>query len=344
MIKRIPVVLTHPLHFCLEGGVRSPWIMLEEKELELVEQKLLGLEQRVAAHLDPGPMPGDSFAEILCEVVEQIASIAGSKLELVWDEVAAPKRHASLKVGNVSYLAVPKGPELEPFLDLLVLLSRASKEKLYEDEIAPAKIEVLIASACPNCPKVVTECARVACEHPKVHLSIIDVHYFADLAGSCRSVPTVVIDGARTIVGPVSSVELVDFLKDRSSGDYVLKSLVSMTETGRLAEAVPLLTSEPGMAALATLMEKGSMQDRMGLMLVADKALQENPHSLDRTLPYLLTILSAKDANVRGDVADLLGQIGAPGARDALSKLLSDENPDVREIAQESLDMLRKPS
>jgi HEAT repeat protein len=44
---------------------------------------------------------------------------------------------------------------------------------------------------------------------------------------------------------------------------------------------------------------------------------------------------------LRGDTADLLGQIGHPSAREALKSLLKDPNPDVAEIAKEALEALR---
>ena len=68
------------------------------------------------------------------------------------------------------------------------------------------------------------------------------------------------------------------------------------------------------------------------------------PHALDAAVPHLLPLLVSDEDNLRGDAASLIGRIGAPGAREALSRLLADANADVREAAAEALDRLRQPS
>jgi HEAT repeat protein len=117
-----------------------------------------------------------------------------------------------------------------------------------------------------------------------------------------------------------------------------------MLEAGRLKEMGPLLRSEDGFAAMGAVMRDGSMQQKMGVMLAVEQLLEGQPHSLDGALPHLLPLLESDVVPQRGDVADLLGKIGAPGAREGLTRLLSDENPDVREVAEDALEMLRAPS
>ena len=56
--------------------------------------------------------------------------------------------------------------------------------------------------------------------------------------------------------------------------------------------------------------------------------------------PNLINLLGAEDDALRGDTADLLGQIGHPGARKPLQALLHDPNPDIVEIAEEALEGL----
>jgi hypothetical protein len=246
-------------------------------------------------------------------------------------------------VAHVRYRAVPFGPELDPFLELLVALSE-DRQPPAEEKLAPAELQVMMAPTCPNCPRVVAVCGQVAAARPQIRLEVVDVQYFSDLAGSVKSVPTVIVDGSRSLVGALSEPKLLEVLAERSSSDYARKTLASMLETGRFADAVPLLSSAPGQAALAALLSRSTMQERIGLMLAAEEALDAKPHCLDGVVPHVLPLLEAPDANLRGDVADLLGKIGAPAARTALQALLTDPNPDVSEIAADSLQMLRKPS
>jgi hypothetical protein len=322
--------------------------MLDEKQCALARSKLQQLGSTVELQLDPGPRPDDLFSKTLCELVDQLVALAPEELLRVVEapspDAAAPP---SLTIGNIKYLAIPLERELEPFLDLL--LTQSSPPPLTQTEhhlarMPPAEVKILIAPTCPNCPKVVAACAEVAAKLRQVSITIIDVQVFTELAGSCRSVPTVVIDGTRTVVGPLSADELTDLLDRRDRAEYFKEALASMIEAGRIDELVPLLVSDQGMSVLATLLAEGTMQQRMGLMLAIQGALGQDPHSLNGAVSHLLPLLESKDATVRGDTADILGQIGAPGARDALTRLLSDENPDVREMAEEALSMLREPS
>ena len=314
--------------------------MLDDKQLALVRSRLAGLGGRVRLELSDGPSPDDPLARALHEVSAEIVGAAPEHLELSHRPGQDP--YPSLRVQNVEYFAVPLDRELEPFLDLLGFLAGGSGLEPLAGP--PARVEVLIAPTCPNCPAVVRACAQVAAAWPALTMVVIDVQYFTALAGSCRSVPTVVIDGAYTIVGPVSSRDLIELLQQRGEPGFLARALGSMVEAGRLAEVAPLLTSGEGFAAMAALMRDGTMQQKMGLMLAVEQILEGSAHAIDGAVPHLLPLLESEVATLRGDVADLLGQIGAPGAREALSLLLEDENADVREVAEEAIQRLRDPS
>jgi alkyl hydroperoxide reductase subunit AhpF len=322
-------------------------VTLDESQLELVRERLAHLTRPLTLTLRPGPDPEDPFAISLVHVIELIAAQAPDLVRL--EEAEEPvreerKSYPALTVENVTYLAVPLERELEPFLDLLVTLSSATPDGKSRAAADEAIIEVLVAPTCPNCPLVVRACAEVAATAPNIRLRIIDVQYFSELARSSRSVPTVIIDGERTVVGPVTADEIHDLLQDRHRPGYQVRTLASMIESGRAREASRLIVTDEGYAALAELLGEASMQQRMGLMLAVQAALERNPHALDGALPHLLPLLESEDPTLRGDTADMIGQIGAPGARAALTRLLGDENPDVREVAEDALSMLRAPS
>ncbi len=319
--------------------------MFNAAQLEKACRMLEAMERPLQLRLNPGIDPTDKFSRALCRVVEQLLRAGADKLTMVElaPEDLLPEERPHLDVENVRYRAVPFGPELEPFLELLVALSGAERPGP-PDPIAPATLQVMMAPTCPNCPRVVAACGRVAAAHPQIQLEVVDVQYFADLAGAVKSVPTVIVDSTRSLVGNLSERDLLDVLSERTSGDYVQKTLASMIETARFGDAVSLLVSPPGQVALATLVASSTMPERVGLMLATEEALEANDRCLDGAVPHLLPLLGAPDANLRGDVADLLGKIGSPVARTGLEGLESDPNPDVREIAADALEMLRKPS
>ena len=321
--------------------------MFNAAQLEKACRMLEAMERPLELRLNPGADPEDKFARALRRVVEQLVRAAPDKLALVLVAPGGDPTHlahlAHLDVENVRYRAVPFGPELEPFLELLLALS-VGEAPPADEQLAPADLQVMIAPTCPNCPRVVAVCGRVAAARPQVRLEVVDVQYFTDLAGAVKSVPTVIVDGTRSLVGALSEQDLLEVLAERSSRSYVHKTLASMIETGRFTDAVPLLASPQGQAALVAMLASSTMSERIGLMLAAEEALGVNGRCLDAALPHVLPLLEAPDANLRGDVADLLGKIGAPAARTALEALLSDPNPDVCEVAADALGMLRKPS
>jgi alkyl hydroperoxide reductase subunit AhpF len=314
--------------------------MFNAAQLEKACRILESLQGPLELRLHPGADPQDKLSRALRGVVEQLVLAAVGKLR-VTEQPGRDRPH--LDVRNVRYRAVPFGPELDPFLELLVALS-ASGAPWADEELAPARLQVMMAPTCPNCPHVVAACGRVAATRPQVQLEVVDVQYFSDLAGAVKSVPTVIVDGTRSLVGALSERDLLDALAERSRSGYETKTLASMIETGRFADAVPLLASPSGQAALAAMLARSTMQQRIGLTLAVEEALGASGRCLDGAVPLVLPLLEAPDANLRGDVADLLGKIGAPAARTALEVLSADPNPDVREIAADALEMLRKPS
>lgn len=316
--------------------------MLDAEQLKLARDKLEQLARPVELRVSTGPDPEDRFAKALVEVTGLLAEAAPEKVKVVQVEAHGPTDRPSLQMENIEYLAVPLDQELEPFLDVLGYLAGGSE--LQPGSVSPARLEVLIATTCPNCPTAVRACGKLAAALPTLEVVIVDVQYFTELAGSCRSVPTVIIDGGHTVVGPVSARQLLELLKQRDEPGYVARALGSMIEAGRLQEMAPLLRTTQGQAAMATVMQDGTMQQKMGLMLAVEQVLELNPHEMDASVPHLLPLLGSSNATVRGDVADLLGRIGAPGARDALTRLLEDDNPDVREVAEEAIEQLRDPS
>lgn len=325
--------------------------MFAAAQLERVAQVLQDMERPVALQLFLGVDPEDRLGRALGRAVGQICQAAGEQLCLIEEEADRSGRPL-LMVENVRYRAVPLGPELDPFLDLLVALSRrppgfsatTRTEEPRADAVEPAEVRVLMAPTCPVCPQVVRAAGLVAARHPGVQVEVVDVQYYREEAGGVEAVPAVVIDGERTIVGPLDEPRLLALLRDRASQGYEVESLASMVRSGRMGDAAAALSRPAGQRSLCLLFSQGGMQERIGLMLAVDEALARDRHALDGAVACLLPLLNRPDPVLRGDVADLLGHIGSPAARASLERLTEDADPDVREVAQESLAALRRPS
>ena len=317
---------------------------MDDQELQTAAEALSSLQAPVELNLWPGSDPDDQLLVALRETVEALASVSGGKLTV--QEAPTCEKYPdkpSLTVGNVRYLAVPRGPELAPFLSFLEALS-AQGDAATEEPLAPAEVRVYMASTCPNCPVVVGACLELAARFDQLHLEVVDAMVFTDMAGPLKSVPAVVVDGAYTEIGPLSRAELLRILRRRQEPGFQVDALESMISAARLVDALAWLRQEDAFATLTPLLRRSGIKERMGVMLMVEEALEEDPHALDLAVPHLLPLLQAEDPSLRGDTADLLGQIGAPGSAEALRKLLSDDNEDVREVAKDALEMLREPS
>ena len=107
-----------------------------------------------------------------------------------------------------------------------------------------------------------------------------------------------------------------------------------------MSDCVKRVLEADGASELATAWLRSAMSLRMGLLIVVEDVLGADATALDDIVGSLLPALDAEDAGLRGDTADLLGQIGHASALPALEALLGDPNPDVVEIVTEALERI----
>jgi len=210
----------------------------------------------------------------------------------------------------------------------------------------PAELTVFMSPACPHCAEAVATARKVAGEASDVSVRVVDAQKELDEAAifAVQSVPTTILDGDLTWVGEVSADELREAIQARSDDGHAARSLRSLVESGRASEVAVRLLDGSAHHPFVEIWSKAATSTRIGLMMAAGEALESNPEALDRMVDDLLPLLGAGDGALRGDTADLLGQVGHPDAADALKALLDDPNPDVAEIAADALDDLRTRS
>jgi hypothetical protein len=252
--------------------------------------------------------------------------------------------------GTVHYLTVPSGPEAVPFLELLSLeggpeVRGAEPWRTALDEMdRPAELLVFVTSLCPHCPGAVRSASLLAVTSSKVTVAVLDAERFTRLAGehAVLSVPLTVIDGALRITEVIPPEKLASRLLDRGSQDYESSVFRSFLAAGDVDGASRrLLEHRDNALSFVEAWRESTLSSRMALMLVSESALERDPQSLDAAVPGLIELLGSGDDPLRGDSADLLGQIGHGGAIGPLEKLLSEPNPDLVEIAEEALEKLK---
>jgi thioredoxin-like negative regulator of GroEL len=202
-----------------------------------------------------------------------------------------------------------------------------------------AELVIFVAEACPHCAQAVRVADALARSSPRLKVSVVDAQRSPELAERFRvmEVPVTVLDGELSWVGVEDAAQVAERIVARGTEAHERAVLESMIRSGRHADAISRITDGGGARHFAAIWLASTTSTRIGLMLVAEGALEQDGESLHSAVDALLPALESEDAALRGDTADLLGQIGHPAGIEALRPLLDDPNPDVAEIAAEAL-------
>ncbi len=202
-------------------------------------------------------------------------------------------------------------------------------------------IEIFVSPDCPNCAHAVRAATQLAASNEHVRVTLIDVTEFPQRAADIgvRSVPLMIVNGEFSLVGAISAEQLAEAITAAAgAGDAgIFRSLI---DAGRFGAAARMLLDDRGREAFLDQWRTSALENRIGLVLTAEVALDKDPRGLDALVSHLVKGLATDDAARRGDTADLLGMIGHPAARPALEGLLDDPVADVAEIASEALESL----
>ncbi len=325
--------------------------MLGELDCKRIGKALAGLDATLELQFHPDPENEALSAELGGVARQVVAAAAGTVSLREGDGLGLPARPA-LTIGyggkaNIHYLAVPEGPEILPFIEAFADLPRGAT--VVTDDWArklapltqPATLFVFMATTCPNCPAAVRAANQLALTSYQVTTCIIDAQRFPALAEhfAVKSVPVTILDGAWSVTGVVPPAMLVEKILAREDPAFQQDLFQSLVEAGRFADTADYIMKS-GAALFTRAWRKSTTSSRMGLLLVVEDLLPKQVTALDDQVEELIALLASEDAALRGDTADLLGQIGLRAAAEALGNLHQDPNPDVAEIAAESVEML----
>jgi len=203
----------------------------------------------------------------------------------------------------------------------------------------PPDAQLLIAPGCAHCPVVLESLSQLLKSGRLGRLEVVNVQAHPEVAREVgtRSVPWCRI-GPFELEGEQGPAELDKWTEHAAVGTGLSEYYAHLLETQRPHKVAEAVTREPSsFDGLLGMLEDSEtpMTVRIGIGVVLED-LQGNPLLL-HALPVLLRLAASDAANVRADAAHYLGLTRAPEAAAVLRGLLQDENPDVREIAAESI-------
>ncbi len=114
-------------------------------------------------------------------------------------------------------------------------------------------------------------------------------------------------------------------------------------EKGFLENIIDMFRHDKGLYPLiGNLMTDERMRVRLGITALVETLAKEDRDNIPRSIDSIANLLKEHDSTTRGDAAFLLGIIGHTDALPHLENVLSDDNAQVREIAVEAIEEIRK--
>jgi hypothetical protein len=156
-----------------------------------------------------------------------------------------------------------------------------------------------------------------------------------------RSVPWLRL-GEFTLTGAQSPQQLRQWVERAAAPGGMSGYLEHLLANGELKEAEALLQRQP--QHLATLLPllgdpEGKIQVRLGVSALFEGF--EDSDALRALLPPLVTLSHSEDYRVRSDACHILGLSHSNEALPALQERLEDDNGEVREIAADSIALIK---
>ncbi|MDP1645594.1 MAG: thioredoxin family protein [Thiobacillus sp.] len=201
---------------------------------------------------------------------------------------------------------------------------------------------LLISTHCPHCPAMLSALADLVKQGTLGRLEAVNLEQHPEVGQTLgvRSVPWVRI-GRIELTGMHSKAELAEWAAKADSEAGMADYFHMLLKEGQLPRAQAMIEADPALLA-AVLPIVGNVDASLNVRLGAGALLEEFAASdtLRALLPRLGELSQHAEARVRADACHYLGLARDAAARPWLDTRLTDECPDVREIAAESLDKL----
>ena len=253
---------------------------------------------------------------------------------------------------NLLVHAVPLGPELEPFLEILDGTALGTLSETHRERLAamhlPAALRLFIAPDCPFCPAAVRMLAPLALAVPGIRLDVIDGALFPEAAHAdqIRSAPTVLLDQGFRWSGVPNLDEVLTALVDRDVTQLGPVSLENMLTDGD-AHRLAALMLERGeiFPAFIPLLTHEKWPVRLGAMVALEEIAVRKSALAARVVESLWDFFSSASETLQGDMLYMIGESGGSSCIPRVEEFLSGErSSDLREAAEEALSRLRERS
>lgn len=215
-------------------------------------------------------------------------------------------------------------------------------------ETNPAVIEsiLIISSHCLHCPAVLNNLSTLVKSGEIAQLTVINIEQqpLAAKQYDVRSVPWIKI-GSQILQGAQTLESLRQKLAWAKQEQTLAADFDFLLSDGQAAKVVEQIRDDNNAmdVILELLGDSGTvLSTRIGIGVVMEEFMATD--LLKSTIPALEKLSTHEDALIRSDACHYLGLSQDASVISILQKRLDDENADVREIAQDSIDDIQARS
>jgi alkyl hydroperoxide reductase subunit AhpF len=315
----------------------------EEAQIRSLNETLTR-EVTIGMRLTDDPRSRD--IEGFCDRLVRLAP----KIRMRREEAATASLPAILVGPRLSYCGIPSYNELAPFIEALAFLN-AGKTDLPETIVGrlqhvrpPASVSLYVAPLCKFCPDVVRRLLPLPFAVDGLRMRIIDGVLFKDAAEEdrVRSVPTVILDNHYRWTGGVTLPQLCEAVENRDPTKLDKAALQRLvTESGAYDLARMMLNSGRVFEAFLELLIEENFTVRLAAMVTMEELTAANLTLARQVIAPLWKRYPRSVDSVKGDILYIFGELQSPQSLPYLrSVLAAEENPEIREAAQEALEKI----
>lgn len=208
-------------------------------------------------------------------------------------------------------------------------------------QVAP-NATLAISSSCPHCPGMLETFSQLVKKGQLAEIQVVNISSSPDFVQqfNIRSVPWMKI-GPFILTGLHTAKEINHWIGLCSSEEGIKTYFQALLSNGELDSVTQAIKYSPEIIRqLIPLIssDETNINVRLGLGAILEDLSGNN--LLTAVLDDLIALLAHKNNRIRGDAAHFLSFIHSQTAIPALQQLLDDPDPELREIAAESIEAL----
>ena len=283
------------------------------------------------------------FCERLAVLIPQVS--------ISREDRRGPEQPFLLLPSGVRYQGIPKGNEVQPFVDALAgtipPLPDPFRERL-KAAACPAALDLYVTPHCTYCPQVVRRLMPLASASSHIRLSIIDGAMYPDQAkqNSIKSVPTLILDGQFRWTGSIDLEEVVALMVTRDPVSLGPASLEMMLKEGAARRLAQMMAERGAIfPALVELLCHDQWPVRLGAMVAMEELQALRPELAGQVIEPLWNRFGAVSDPIKGDILHVFGEIGGPAVVPKIKAIIENTPPgEVKEAAEEALGKIEEKS